>query len=473
MAHYDAVVVGSGPNGYAAAITLQQQGLAVLIVESEERVGGGVRSSSLTLPGFVHDVCSAIHPLGVGSPFFSSLPLADFGLKWIYPPDALAHPLDDGRTILLKRSVQETALQLGEDQDAYLDLMQPVVKHWDKIAPDLLGPLSWPRHPLDFLRFGLRAGQSAEGLAKRIFKKVPAKALIAGIAAHAMLPLDRWSSSGIAMVLGALGHVTGWPFPEGGAQSITKSLDDYFKSLGGMVETNRRIKSVADLPESQVVLFDITPRQLLQIEGLDFSSFYRWQLKNYQYGQGVFKIDWALSQPIPFKNPDCLRAATIHIGGSLEEIARAEKAIWKNQHSDKPYVLLVHQSPFDRSRAPQGQHTAWAYCHVPRNSTKDMTHVIEAQIERFAPGFRDIVLARHTMNTADLEQYNANYIGGDINGGAQTLAQLFTRPVFRLRPYRTSLKGAYICSSATPPGGGVHGMCGYHAALLAIKDHFS
>lgn len=473
MAHYNTVVVGSGPNGYAAAITLQQQGLSVLMLESEEEVGGGVRSSSLTLPGFVHDVCSAIHPLGVGSPFFRRLPLADFGLKWIYSPDALAHPLDDGRTILLKRSVQETALQLGKDQHAYQDLMQAVVRHWDKIAPDFLGPLSWPRHPVEFLRFGLRAVQSAEGLVRRFFKEEPAKALIAGIAAHAMLPLDRWSSSGVAMVLGALGHVTGWPFPEGGAQSITKALDAYFKSMGGVVETGRRVKAVADLPESQVVLFDITPRQLLQIEGLDFSFLYQQQLKNYQYGQGIFKIDWALSHPIPFKNPDCLRAATIHIGGSLEEIARAEKTVWKNQHAGKPYVLLVHQSPFDQSRAPQGQHTAWAYCHVPRYSKKDMTSVIEAQIERFAPGFRDIVLARHTMNTAELEQYNANYIGGDINGGAQTLVQLFARPVFRLRPYRTSLKDVYICSSATPPGGGVHGMCGYHAARLVIKDHFS
>ncbi len=473
MRDYDAVVVGSGPNGYAAAIALQQRGLAVLILEAEDTVGGGARSAELTLPGFVHDVGSAIHPLGVGSPFFSTLPLHEFGLQWIYPPDALAHPLDDGNAILLKRSVGATARQLGQDAAAYEKLMRSIVTHWDKIAPDFLGPLPWPKNPLLLLQFGLRAIQSAEGLARRSFKEPAAKAFIAGMAAHAMLPLDKMVSSGIAMVLGALGHVVGWPFPKGGAQQITTALDGFFRSLGGKVETGRRVRSVADLPASRVVLFDLTPQQLLHIQGLKFSLLYTRQLQQFRYGQGVFKIDWALSDTIPFRNPDCLQAATIHLGGTLEEIALSEQMIWEDKHPEKPYVLLVHQTPFDASRAPEGKHTAWAYCHVPRYSTVDMTAAIEAQVERFAPGFKDTILARHTMNTAEMEQFNANYIGGDINGGAQTLAQLFTRPVFRLRPYRTSLRHVYICSSSTPPGGGVHGMCGYHAARLAFNDHFA
>lgn len=472
MAIYDAVVVGSGPNGYAAAIMLQQKGLSVLILEAEKEVGGGVRSAELTLPGFIHDICSTIHPLTVGSPFLSTLPLNQFGLKWIYPPNAVAHPLDDGRTIMLKRDVTDTASQLGIDAYAYKTLMQPVVDHWDQIASDFLGPLSWPKHPLQFIKFGLRAVQSAQGLADRLFREEPAKALIAGIAAHVMLPLDKMVSSGIAMVLGALGHVVGWPFPQGGAQAITDALDAYFKSLGGVVETEQRVKSTKDVPPCKVVLFDITPRQLLNIEGLVFSAFYRKQLQRYRYGQGIFKIDWALNNPIPFRNPECLKSATIHIGATMEEIALSERLAWENQHAEKPYVLLVHQTPFDPTRAPNEQHTAWAYCHVPSYSQKDMTEAIEHQIERFAPGFKDTILARHTMNATEVEQYNANYIGGDINGGAQTLTQVFTRPVFRLHPYRTSLKNVYICSSSTPPGGGVHGMCGYHAARLALKDHF-
>lgn len=472
MTYYDAVVVGSGPNGYAAAIMLQQRGLSVLILEAEKETGGGVRSSELTLPGFIHDVCSAIHPLVVGSPFLSTLPLHQFGLEWVYSPDALAHPLDDGSAIMLKRSVEDTAHQFGTDAKAYSRLMQPVVDHWDQIAPDFLGPLPWPRHPYQLVRFGLRAVQSAQGLSQRFFKDEPAKALLAGIAAHVMLPLDKMVSSGIAMVLGALGHVVGWPFPKGGAQSLSNALDAYFKSLGGVVETGRRVKSIAELPDCKVLLFDITPKQLLNIEGLSFSTLYRKQLQWYQYGQGIFKIDWALKSPIPFRNPECLKAATIHLGGTMEEIALSERLAWENKHAEKPYVLLVHQTPFDATRAPDGQHTAWAYCHVPKYSQKDMTEAIENQIERFAPGFKDVVLARHTMNAVDIEQYNANYIGGDINGGAHTLTQVFTRPVFRLRPYRTPLKNVYICSSSTPPGGGVHGMCGYHAARLVLKDHF-
>lgn len=472
MQYFDAVVIGSGPNGYAAAIAMQQQGLSVLIIEAEEETGGGTRSAELTLPGFMHDLGSTIHPLGAGSPFLRTLPLDQFGLEWIFPPQALAHPFDNGQAVLLKRSVADTAQQFGTDEGAYNKLMQPIVDHWDNIAPDFLGPLPWPKHPVQLIKFGLRAIQSAEGLVNRYFQEEATKTFIAGIAAHVMLPLNTLVSSGIALVLGALGHVIGWPFPKGGAQSITHAMDTYFKSLGGTVQTGNRVQSVSDIPACKVMLFDITPKQLLNIQGLSFSTLYRKQLEHYRYGQGIFKIDWALNSPIPFRNPDCAKAATVHLGGSFEEIALSERLVWENKHPEKPYVLLVHQTQFDSSRAPKGRHTAWAYCHVPRYSQVDMTTAIENQVERFAPGFKDTVLARHTMNATQVEQYNANYIGGDINSGAQTIFQQFTRPTFRLKPYRTSIRNVYICSASTPPGGGVHGMCGYHAARLALKDHF-
>ncbi len=472
MNNFDAVVIGSGPNGYAAAIAMQQQGLSVLILEAEQETGGGTRSAALTLPGFVHDLGSTIHPLGAGSPFLSTLPLDRFGLEWVYPTHALAHPLDNGEAVLLKRSVAETAQQFGKDAGAYQRLMQPVVDHWDDIAPDFLGPLPWPKHPVQLAQFGLRALQSAEGLAYRTFEEAATRAFIAGLAAHVMLPLNSLASSAIALVLGALGHRIGWPFPKGGAQAITRSMDGYFKSLGGRVETGRRVQSMADIPTCKAMLFDITPKQLLNIKGLSFSTLYRKQLEHYQYGQGIFKIDWALDSPIPFSNPACGTAATMHLGGTLEEIALSERLVWQKKHPEKPYVLLVQQTQFDSSRAPEGKHTAWAYCHVPRYSQIDMTAAIEQQVERFAPGFSDTILARHTMHAVQVEQFNANYIGGDINGGAQTIFQQFTRPSFRLKPYRTSVKNVYICSSSTPPGGGVHGMCGYHAARIALKDHF-
>ena len=472
MKRYDVVVVGSGPNGFAAAITAQQAGLSVLILEAEEKIGGGVRSEALTLPDFVHDIGSAIHPLGVGSPFFNTLPLHDHGLEWVYPHAAVAHPLDGGQAFTLERSVADTAAQLGVDRDAYIDLMQPIVEQWDHIAPAFLGPLRWPDHPLKLARFGLKAVQSAERLARHTFKGAPARAFFAGLAAHSMLPLSEIVSAGVGLVLGALGHVVGWPFPKGGSQNLTRALHGYFTSLGGEVRTSRRVTSIADIPPCKAILFDITPQQLLSIEGLNFSGPYLRQLRGYKYNQGIFKVDWALDEPIPFTNDACQRAATIHLGGTLEEIAESERMLWNKEHASNPYVLLVHQSPFDASRAPEGKHTAWAYCHVPRYSEVDMTEVIEKQVERFAPGFRDTVLERHTMNTQQVEQYNANYIGGDINGGAQSLMQLFTRPVLNLTPYRTPLEGIYICSSSTPPGGGVHGMCGYYAAKTALKDVF-
>ena len=472
MKRYDVVIVGSGPNGFAAGILAQRAGLSTLILEAEAKVGGGARSEELTLPGFVHDIGSAIHPMAVASPYFRTLPLHEFGLEWVHPDAPLAHPLDGGRAVTLEQSVADTAAQLGEDLEAYVRLMQPVVHQWDRIAPAFLGPLRWPNDPLALAEFGLRAVQSATGLAQRTFREAPAQALFAGLAAHSMLPLENIVSAAVGMVLGALGHVVGWPFPKGGAQQITNALQQYFVSLGGEVVTEHRVTAITDIPPCQIMLFDITPRQLLDIEGLEFARYYQRQLERYQHNQGIFKVDWALSDPIPFTNPACGRAATAHLGGTMEEIAASEHALWNQEHSDNPYVLLVQQTPFDPSRAPEGKHTAWAYCHVPRYSTVDMTEVIERQVERFAPGFRDTILAKHTMNTHQVQQYNANYIGGDINGGAQTPNQQFTRPTLSLTPYRTPLEGVYLCSASTPPGGAVHGMCGYHAARIALKDVF-
>lgn len=470
MAKYDAVIVGSGPNGLAAAIVLQQAGLSTLILESKPTLGGGMRSAGLTLPGYVHDICSAIHPFGVGSPFLRTLPLHEFGLEWVYPEAAVAHPFDDGTAILLKRSVEETAQQFGKGAKAYQKLIQPIVEDWENILPDFLGPFSIPKHPLPFTSFGLKAIQSARRIAFRYLKETYSRGFFAGLAAHSILPLDKIISSGIALVLGGLGHKVGWPFPKGGAQKLANAMGKYYKSLGGRIKTDFEVQAWPDIPSARAVLFDITPQQLLHLEGLDFPSLYRRQLEKYQYGPGIFKIDWALSEPIPFKAKESLKAATIHIGGTFEEIAAAEKLPWQGRHAEKPYVLVAHQSPHDPTRAPQGKHTAWGYCHVPNGSTEDMTANIENQIERFAPGFKDTVLARHTMNTAAMHAYNANYIGGDINGGAITLGQLFTRPAIRWSPYTTPKKGVYICSSSTPPGGGVHGMCGYHAAQQVLRD---
>lgn len=468
---YDAVVVGSGPNGLAAAITLQSSGLAVLLLEGKETIGGGLRSAELTLPGFVHDICSAIHPLAAGSPFFQSLPLAEHGLDFMYPLLSAAHPLDGGTAAALGPSVADTARSLGGDEQAYLNLMQPVVHDWPEMAADILGPLRFPKHPFDMARFGLDALPPVTQLAKR-FKTREARALLAGMAAHAIQPLTNLTTSAIALVLMTAGHLRGWPVPMGGSQTIANALASYFRSIGGEIETNRLVRSLKELPTARVVLLDVTPKQVLQLAGEQLSSYYRWQLERYRYGMGVFKIDWALDGPIPFTAPECRQTGTIHLGGTLEEITAAEQATADGKHPDKPFVLLAQQSPFDASRAPAGKHTAWAYCHVPNGSTVDRTDAIEQQVERFAPGFRDLILARHTMNTVQMEAYNPNYIGGDINGGIIDIGQLYTRPVISLSPYRTPAKGVYICSSSTPPGGGVHGMCGYHAARRALADVF-
>lgn len=466
---YDAVVVGSGPNGLAAAIVIQQAGLSVLLIEGKDTIGGGLRSAELTLPGFTHDICSAIHPLAIGSPFFKTLPLADHGLEYIQPTHAVAHPLDNGKAVVLHKSVDRTAELLGADKQIYLNLMLPVLKNWPLIAPDVLGPLHYPRHPLAMVQFGLKALQPALTLAKR-FRSAEAKALFAGMAAHAIQPLSNIATSAIGLVLTAAGHLQGWPIPKGGSQSIANALASYFVALGGKIETGFYVKSLQQLPSAKAILLDVTPRQLLQIAGHRFSNVYKWQLERYRYGMGVYKIDWALDDAVPFTSPECRQAGTVHIGGTMEEIAAAEKDIWNGRHSERPYMLLAQQSLFDGTRSPEGKHTLWGYCHVPNGSTKDMTGVIERQIERFAPGFRDRILARHTFNSAQIEEYNPNYIGGDINGGVIDIGQLFTRPALRWSPYKTSAKGLYICSSSTPPGGGVHGMCGYWAAKRVLKD---
>lgn len=468
---YDAVVVGSGPNGLSAAITLQRAGLSVLLLEAKGTIGGGMRTEELTLPGFKHDVCSAIHPMAVASPFFQTLPLKDFGLEWISPPLAAAHPFDDGTAAVLAKSVDDTGQLLGADAKAYIHLLVPVIQSWPAIADDALSPLRIPKHPLLMAQFGTTALQSAMSVAKR-FKGKEARGLWAGMAAHSIQPLSNATTAAIALVLSAVGHIHGWPLPKGGAQSIANALAGYFVSLGGKIETNTMVGSLQQLPSSHAVLLDVTPGQLLQIAGHKFSSLYKWQLEKYRYGMGVFKIDWALDGPIPFKAADCSGAGTVHIGNTIEEIAASEQATTNGDHPEKPFVLLAQQSLFDDSRAPAGKHTAWAYCHVPNGSALDRTEAIEKQVERFAPGFRERILARHTMNTAQMQDYNANYIGGDINGGIIDLRQLFTRPALRWSPYRTSSKGIYICSSSTPPGGGVHGMCGYNAARRAIKDIF-
>jgi phytoene dehydrogenase-like protein len=468
---YDAIVVGSGPNGLAAAIVLQQAGLSVLLLEGKDTIGGGLRSAELTLPGFVHDVCSAIHPLAASSPFFNTLPLEKHGLEFIYPPTSAAHPFDDGTAAVLKQSLDDTAQLLEKDHDIYKALMGSVIRDWPKIADDLLGPLSFPRHPLALAKFGLKALQSAQSISKK-FNTEKAKGLWAGITAHSILPLSNLSTAAIGLVLMAANHKKGWPLPKGGSQQIANALASYFISMGGKIEVNFCVNSLKQLPSSHAVLFDTTPRQLLEIAGHRFSSLYRWQLTRYRYGMGVFKVDWALDAPIPFRATECHTAGTIHLGNTFNEIALSEAETWSGKHPDKPFVLMAQQSLFDPTRAPEGKHTAWAYCHVPNGSVTDMTESIEKQVERFAPGFRERILGRHTFNTAQIQEYNPNYIGGDINGGAIDIGQLFTRPALRSSPYRTSAKGLYICSSSTPPGGGVHGMCGLHAAKRALRDVF-
>jgi phytoene dehydrogenase-like protein len=471
---YDAVVVGSGPNGLAAAIMLARGGCSVLVCEANATIGGGARSAELTLPGFMHDVCSAVHPLAAGSPFFKTMPLERFGLDWIQPEIALAHPLDDGSAACLYKDVDLTAGQLGRDSGAYRRLMQPLARKWEDLAVEFLQPmLHLPRHPITLTRFGIPAICPATLLAKFLFKDEAALALFAGIAAHSFLPLEAPISSGFALVLGLAGHAVGWPIPRGGSQQISNALAGYLRELGGKIEVNHRIENLKDLPKSGAVLLDVSVWEFLRIAGQELPPRYRRRLKSFRHGPGIFKIDYALREPVPWKSEACRRAGTIHLGGGIDEIAAAEREVARGKIPERPFVLVAQQSLFDETRAPRGQHTLWAYCHVPFNCGTDMSDQIESQIERFAPGFRDCVLARHTIAAADLARSNPNLTGGDINGGAANLIQLIARPIFSPTPYRTPMPGVYLCSASTPPGGGVHGMCGYHAARVALHDHFS
>jgi phytoene dehydrogenase-like protein len=469
---FDAIVVGSGPNGLAAAITLQQQGLSVLLIEGKDTIGGGLRSVELTLPGYLHDVCSAVHPMAVDSSVFKRFPLEKSGLEFLYSPFAVAHPFDDGSAVVLETSIEKTSQQFKNVKE-YEQLINPLFKNWDHIRSAFLGPLHISKESFKAASFAYDALTSASHFAKKNFSDEKAQALFAGMAAHSMMPLKKITTSAIALVLMLIAHDKGWPIIKGGSQRLADALVAYFISLGGRIETGKMIRSFNDLPSAECVLFNVTPKQLLDIGGEKFSEIYKWQLSRYKYGMGVFKIDWALSQPTPFKAPQCNQSTTVHLGNSFNEIMLSEQIIWKSKPASEPFVIFVQPTIIDQSRAPAGKHTAWAYCHVPNGSTISMTEAIEKQVERFAPGFRECILARNTMGTEALENYNPNYVGGDINGGMFDITQLFTRPALRMSPYRTSAKNIFICSASTPPGGGVHGICGYYAARQALKDHFN
>lgn len=452
-------MIGSGPNGLAAAILLARAGRKVTVHEASAQIGGGARSAALTLPGFTHDVCSAVHPMAISSPCFDLFPLADHGLEWIHPPAPMAHPMDDGDAVLLERSLDATAAGVGADGAAWRRLMGPLAEAWPELRHDALAPIGIPRHPIRMARFGMLALRPARSLAQSRFRGPRARALFAGIAAHSILPLEAPLSASFGLVLGAIGHAYGWPIPRGGSQHIADALASYLRSLGGEIVANSRVDSLPD----GLVMCDVTPRQLLALAGDRLPAGYRRSLERYRYGPGIFKLDWALDAPIPWRAAACARAATVHLGGTLEEIAG-----WEASNTGRPFVLLVQPSLFDPARAPAGKHTAWAYCHVPNGSTADMRDAIEAQVERFAPGFRNRILARHVFTPAALERYNANLVGGDIVGGAMDLRQAFLRP--NRHWYRTPIEGVFLCSSSTPPGGAVHGMCGYNAVQAALKS---
>ena len=481
----DAIVVGSGPNGLAAAITLARAGRSVVVYESHESPGGGMRSAELTLPGYVHDICSTIQGVTVASPFFRDLDLARLGVELIQPVIPLAHPLGDGRAVLLERSVVATAGSLAaatgraavsagaRDGVAYRRLLGPLVRDAGEIMPLVLGPaVRLPSHPVSAARFGISAMRSAAGLARRHFDGDGARALLAGLGAHSMVPLDQPATAAFALVLAITAHAHGWPVVRGGTQRLADALAGELRRLGGTILTGQPVTALAELPPARAVLFDTSPRALASIAGDRLPAGYRRQLERFRYGPGVFKLDWALDGPIPWRNELLGRAGTVHLGGTLSEIIQAEDAVAWGRHPERPFVILVQATRFDASRAPEGRHTGWAYCHVPGGSTVDMTDRIEAQVERFAPGFRDRILARSARGPVELEGYDPNYVGGDINGGLQDLRQLFARPVARLDPYATPARGIYLCSSSTPPGGGVHGMCGVFAARSALRREF-
>lgn len=464
-----AAIVGAGPNGLAAAITLAAVGVETTVYEANAAVGGACRTEELTLPGFQHDVGSSVYPMGVASPFFASLPLGRYGQRWIESAAALAHPLDDGSAVMLEHDLAMTCEGLDKgDGPAYRGLIGPLVRDWPGLVREILGPIQhWPRSPVLLARFGVYAALPAATLARSAFKGARARALFAGLAAHSVRPLTSMVSSAVGLVLAAAGHTTGWPVVEGGAQRLADALAAHLESLGGVVQLNTRIADLRDVGDADAVLCDVTPRQLVAMAGDRLTAEYKKQLDGYKYGPGTYKVDWALSEPIPWRAKDCLRAATVHVGGTLDEIIAAEDAPWKGQAAAKPFVLLVQPSLFDATRAPAGKHTAWGYCHVPHGSNEDCLDAIEAQVERFAPGFRECILARHVMRSSDLEAWDANLVGGDLAGGAMTPRQMLLRPTASL--YSTGMDRVYLCSSSTPPGGGVHGMCGKLAAERALK----
>jgi phytoene dehydrogenase-like protein len=468
MSSREAIVVGSGPNGLTAGIRLAQAGWSVLVFEAQERIGGGARTAELTLPGFLHDVCSAVHPLAAASPVFNSLPLRSYGLEWIHPPLALAHPFDDRTAAVLSRSVEETGETLEADAEAYRRLMSPLVANWSDLVQEVLAPPHIPRHPLVLARFGWNARRDARTLVSRFFQGARAQALLAGLAAHSLLPLERGPSAAFALLLAVAGHAVGWPIPRGGSQAISDALSGHLRSLGGEIRTGEMVNDLASLPAAGIILCDVSPRQLLAIAGHRIAASYRRRLEKFEYGPGVYKVDWALDGPIPWTAKACAAAGTVHLGGTFDEIANYERAVWKGETSSRPFVILSQPTAFDATRAPSSKHIAWAYCHVPNASGAEMVGAIENQIERFAPGFRRLILARHTMNPTELERHNPNLVGGNITGGIQNFRQAVLRPAYRL--YRTTAKGIYLCSASTPPGGGVHGMCGYYAAQQALRD---
>ena len=466
----DAVVVGSGPNGLVAAITLARHGLRVVMFEAADEIGGALRSGALTRPGFVHDLGSAVHPLGVGSPVMRALPLARFGVRWVHPPVPMAHPLDDRPAARLERGIAASGESLGRDARRWQQLMAPLVRNWQPIVGDLLGPLRVPRHPLASVAFGLRALWPATVLGRTWFADEPARALLAGLCAHACLPLEAVPSAAFGLMLGMLGHAVGWPMPAGGAGSLARALGALLQSLGGMIVTGRMITSLDELPRARLTLLDLSPRGLMQVAGDRLAPGERAALQRFRHASGILKVDWALADGIPWRDPACHRAGTLHLGGSAAAIARSERLTDAGAHSDDPYVLLAQPSRFDPHRAPPGYHTAWAYGHVPFGDDTDRAAAIEAQIERFAPGFRERIIDRAIHTPSSLTALNANLVGGDITGGRTDLLQLFRRPTRLLRPYHTSVPGVYLCSASTPPGPGVHGLCGYHAAQAALRD---
>lgn len=470
--HYDAIIVGSGPNGLSAAIYLQQKGLQTLVIERNDRAGGAVRTEELTLPGFLHDTGSSIHPLAYSSPFFKSLGLENHGVEWIFPEYAYAHPFEDGSAYAASMSVEETAAQLGHDEKAYVRIYKQLTQNWAQIQEDILSPLDFPDHPLKLLGFGVKALLPAKTFARMHFKEEKTRAFFYGAAAHSIIPMENLASASFGLVLAATAHYCNWPFPKGGAGNIAKALVKIYESMGGKIELDHEVKDLNELPQAEAYLLDMTPRQVLDIKGTSFSNSYRKRLENYRYGPGAFKLDWALSEPIPFTNEKCRKTGTVHIGFNTSEIEHSESSAFHGKTYDKPYVLLTQHTAYDSSRAPEGRHTAGAYCHVPNGTSADYTDIIENQIEKAAPGFKDCILERKVLSTSALESWNPNLVGGDVNGGRQDITQLFSRPVASLNPYRSSDSNIYICSSSTPPGGGVHGMCGYNAAQKLFGNRF-